>query len=410
VDASATAVLERLTAEHPYRERFHGLQMRALYAAGRQSEALEVYQRLRGRLAVDLGLDPSPELQELQRMILNHDAALAAPRVGRSGRRRRRVAAVALAAAAATAAAAALAATWNRGRAVPPVAPNTLVVVDARSGRVRDVIHVGRLPSAMIGCAGSVFVENGLDNTVSVVNPESHRVKTVGGFGKSLGGLACQRGSVWVASRSTGKLVRFDAHTLAVQETLSVPGGTAWFPVIARGTIWVTTGVRPDAPVIGIDLASGRVVRSIPAAGTIEIAAGHRALWVAEASTSSLLRIDLRTGRAARVQVGAYPNEPVYADGSVWIASLAGTVTRVDPVTLQVEDVIHVHGTPWSIAAGAGAIWVTNRTRGTLLQIDPRTAAITRTIRLGFKPHWVRVIGDDVWIGIGSQELEDAGT
>jgi DNA-binding SARP family transcriptional activator/DNA-binding beta-propeller fold protein YncE len=410
VDAGAAATLERLTKEHPYRERFHALLMRALYAAGRQSEALDVYQRLRTRLAVDLGLDPSPELQELQRMILNQDAALAGPSGGRRDRRHRRTVIVGLMAAAATVAAVALAATWDRGRDIPPVAPNTLVRLDAHSGRVRDVIRVGRLPGAMIGCDGSVFVENALDNTVSAVDPETRQVKTVGGFGKSLGGLACQRGSVWIASRSTGNLVRFDAQTLAVQETLAVPGGTAWFPVIVEGTVWVTTGVQPDANVIGVDLASGRVVRSIPAAGTIEIAAGRHSLWVAEAYTSSLLRVDVRTGRAARVRVGAYPNEPVYAYGSAWIASLAGTVTRVDPATLEVEDVVHVRGALWSIAAGAGAIWVTNRTRGTLLEIDPHTAAIRRTIRLGFKPHWVRVVGGDVWVGIAAQKLEDAGT
>jgi predicted ATPase/DNA-binding SARP family transcriptional activator len=70
--------LETLVAEHPRRERFRGQLMIALYRAGRQADALDCYQQGRERLVDELGIDPSPELQALQRAILNQDAALAA--------------------------------------------------------------------------------------------------------------------------------------------------------------------------------------------------------------------------------------------------------------------------------------------------------------------------------------------
>ena len=51
---------------HPAREHVAGQLMRALYAAGRQAEALEVYQRARSYLRGELGLEPSPELRAIQ--------------------------------------------------------------------------------------------------------------------------------------------------------------------------------------------------------------------------------------------------------------------------------------------------------------------------------------------------------
>ncbi len=77
--------LERAVDEYPLREGFARRLMVALYRSGRQADALRVYSRTRHVLSEQLGLDPTPELAELQTAILNHDPDLAAPqRAGHS--------------------------------------------------------------------------------------------------------------------------------------------------------------------------------------------------------------------------------------------------------------------------------------------------------------------------------------
>jgi DNA-binding SARP family transcriptional activator len=71
--------LEALVREHPLRETFRRQLMLALYRAGRQAEALEAYQEARARFVEELGIEPGPELRQLQAEILRHDVVLAAP-------------------------------------------------------------------------------------------------------------------------------------------------------------------------------------------------------------------------------------------------------------------------------------------------------------------------------------------
>ena len=74
--APPVAELEALVRWHPMRESFWALLMAAQYRSGRQADALASYQRARSTLAEELGVDPGPQLQELERLILAHDPSL----------------------------------------------------------------------------------------------------------------------------------------------------------------------------------------------------------------------------------------------------------------------------------------------------------------------------------------------
>lgn len=84
-----------LTQEYPFHEGFSEMLMLALARAGRRSEALEVFHGLRSRLTSDLGLEPGPSVQRVQRALLGGDAERDAPQPAarrRSPRRRMRLA------------------------------------------------------------------------------------------------------------------------------------------------------------------------------------------------------------------------------------------------------------------------------------------------------------------------------
>ncbi len=68
--------LGRLINLHPLRERLHEQLMLALYRSGRQADALRAFEHARRTLLDQLGLDPGPALQTLERAILTHDPSL----------------------------------------------------------------------------------------------------------------------------------------------------------------------------------------------------------------------------------------------------------------------------------------------------------------------------------------------
>jgi DNA-binding SARP family transcriptional activator len=156
----ALGELDRATRLDPYNERLRSQLMLALYRDGRQADALRVYQETRQLLDEELGLEPTEELRELERKILNHDPTLrlnGSPRrnVGRRMLRSRRALAIALIVALGGGAAAA-------ARALTAGGSVHAVLVDSMKGsgidtKVWDVQALGNGPTAVADSDGTLL-------------------------------------------------------------------------------------------------------------------------------------------------------------------------------------------------------------------------------------------------------------
>jgi DNA-binding SARP family transcriptional activator len=77
--AEVVPELERLLQDNPFSERAWGQLIVALYRCGRQTEALRAYQRARSVLVEEMGIEPGPELRQLEPAVLVQDPGLNKP-------------------------------------------------------------------------------------------------------------------------------------------------------------------------------------------------------------------------------------------------------------------------------------------------------------------------------------------
>ena len=168
------AELEALVAEHPHRERLRGFLMLALYRSGRQAEALETYQQGRQLLDSELGLEPGPELKELERAILAHDPALDGPQRAIRRTARRRSGALVAAGGVLLLAAALTAVFVVRDRGGETTARGAgAEALDSKTGKLLATVPLGSSPSSVAVGAGAVWVLDADDKTISAIDPKT---------------------------------------------------------------------------------------------------------------------------------------------------------------------------------------------------------------------------------------------
>ncbi len=408
--AALVGELEGLAGQYPARERLRAQLMLALYRSGRQADALASYRDARRSLEEELGLEPGPELQRLERAILAQDPEIGAPARARpvAEQRRRRRGGVLMAFGGGLLLAAAVAAivAADGGEDAQAAEANTLAVIDPESGEMDATVPVGIEPTSVSADAESVWVANRGDDTVTRIDPETQTVVGTTPGGTSVGGLAAGAGSVWIGDSRGAKLVRLDPE-FGSTRSIRIAGGPSAFDLglneiaVGSGAVWA--GEAPGG-IARIDPRSDRVVAEVPVGnGLSAITTGFDRVWAVDDVDNTLTRIDPESANAvtATVPVGQGPGGVAAGEGAVWVANTQDdTVSRVDPETGSVTETIGVGARPTGIAAGAGSVWVANSLDGTLSRIDAATNEVAATVAVGEAPQDVVVAHDRVWVTV----------
>jgi YVTN family beta-propeller protein len=400
-------------SEHPLRERLVSSLMLALYRAGRQTDSLEVFGAARRRLVDELGLEPGPALHELQRRILEHDPVLGAPRsfftaVG-SRRRLTRTAAAVLAVAAIVGGF-----VLSAGAASPrprlAQGASGIVAVSAAADRISVASPLPGSISAVTTGAGSVWVADSGDGTVSRIDPSSGILVGSVHVGGDPASIASGAGSIWVADTDGATILRINPTTETVTQTIRLGGANPDALAFGAGRLWIADS--STRALYELDPATGDLLRTIALNVTPSaIAFGQDGLWVAGYDSGTVLKLAPTSGRViASVRVGTGPASLGFADGDLWVANtLDSTVSRVDPLRLDVQATIPVGSGPSAVVAADGSVWVANEYSGTISRIDPRRNAVTATVTTGGTPTSLTVSGFRVWAGVDASGVSHRG-
>lgn len=293
-----------------------------------------------------------------------------------------------------------------------PVDNNTVVRVDARSGRIEAVIPVGPDPLLLTVASGQVWTLNLGDGTLSRVDPATNRATTVR-HGEVVGFTSDGR-DLWIAVDGN-TLAEIDGITGAEKRSIRLTRRRlfalrdAGFLAVARQSIWLTVPTlgEPMAPqqLWRIDPDTGRVVATYRL-GPDPLPPLLDGPYVWSISFDGLSRIDVRSGKTRLVVPSGGPGGPwgvAAGGGSIWMGQQYGEVWRIDPASGRPEAKVPVDGPVRGVAFGGKSVWVTTET--SLLSIDPATNRLSRTIRLtnavtDLGPIAVEYLDGSVWVSV----------
>jgi len=288
-----------------------------------------------------------------------------------------------------------------------------VAAIDIHTNGVMDQVAVGARPGPIAYGAGSLWIGNLDDETVSRVDPATLQTLRTIPMGDPPTAIAFAGARAWVVdSDPTATFVtatsidpQFDAIGGTVRIGNVVPG-TAASAVSQGDTLWV-------APFSGeltrLDGGTGTVMQQTdPNSAPAGIAIGAGAIWTTDSEADTVTRVD-PTGLVAAYPVGHYPTGIAVGDGAVWVADAADdTVVRVDPNTYAVTNTIPVGDAPSGVTFGAGSVWVANSGDGTVTRIDPQTDRSVGTIRVGGSPQAIVIAAGRAWVTIDAPTLPPA--
>jgi YVTN family beta-propeller protein len=422
--------LEAIVAEHPLRERLIGQLMLALYRSGRQADALEAYRRARRELVDELGLEPSPFLEQLHQEILTHDEALDPSGPGHlpsgtvtllftdiegSTQLLKKLGGRYADVLAATAAILRDGAEGHGGREVDNQGDSFFFAfARAKAALAAAVVAQRGLATHAWPDGVEVRVRMGLHTGEPVVGEQRyiglgvHRAARVG---------AVAHGGQVLLSNATRELVEDEVDGVAVRELgfyrlKDIDRPERLFQLDIAGLEQSFAPLRAERvrayeqrPLRRRPILIGALAGVIAAAVAVPLFAfssgGSPTRALASVGPNSVGAISSNGRIVGSIPLGAAPNAITSGAGSLWASmSNRDSVSRIDPATDTIQQTIGVGSGPTGIAFGGGFVWVTNSLAGTVTQIDPQTngGQAVATIAVGNGPTGVAYGAGAVWV------------
>jgi streptogramin lyase len=294
-------------------------------------------------------------------------------------------------------------------------------------------VPVGKHAAGIAATAGSLWVTNDVDNTVTPIDLATGEAGSpihLGGRGfpdprNAISG----DGSVWITAPTTGTISRINPATSKVTATLTVPE-LALGLALDDGSLWVTSfdpnrcsGNRCFSRLTQIDARTATITGRFQARSASGIAAGFGSLWIVDHRAFALTRFDPRTRKTvARISVklgneGTFdgPESVAVGFGSVWVSHPSqDIVTRVSPSSDKIVTRIRFPraSTPFKLAVGAGSLWILGAKR--IFRVDPNTNRIASSIAVGKHAgsdyrglRSLVVVGKSLWVTDGDADNVD---
>jgi streptogramin lyase/predicted Ser/Thr protein kinase len=219
--------------------------------------------------------------------------------------------------------------------------------------------------------------------------------------------IATSTEAIWVTSEPDGTLTRLDpASGAPVGKPLQLGAGISGVAVGA-GSVWVTD--PPRGAVLRVDPEAGRVVDTIDVGGRPgPIVFGAGRIWVADDESAGITAIDaIGDGIYRRGLVPhAAPLRLAIGAGGLWVSSAStGTVRRIDLSSARHGAPIPVGRGPAGVTVAHGLVWVANSRSDTVSRVDPSTHALLGDpIEVGGSPGGIDAGTEAVWVASGSED------
>jgi streptogramin lyase len=263
----------------------------------------------------------------------------------------------------------------------------------ARGGRVAAIGALALIAIAagafLLRSTTGVAIVPGAD-TVARIADASGEFDTVVPVGNLPTGVAVGAGSVWVVNRDDQTLTRIDPVTGAAESsksTLGTPTGITF----GEGLVWITNGFggqAGNAQVVMVEPTDNRVEEAFASPTAHAIVAAFGSVWLADPLEDKVYRFDPTTGErtaAIKFDLGSSPSFLAVGDGEasgVWVVNeLAGNIAWIDPDT----DEYQTFGveSPTAVAASGDAVWVTSNATDTVTRLNASTSTSVKTLTLG---------------------------